>query len=297
MKRFFYILQLLIFSIVLWSCEKEAEPFTLNDLFELNGLPTKPFELNLNDTKFETTTANGLKGNTGLVIAASSNEVSYALGIADVLEANYLGSIDPLKNYLNYKDTRGQIFSTTKPGKNSDIEIEISKYDPLRMVVSGNFKGTLYSRNGDLELSVTNGSFLEVPVVQPLFGEMTALIDNRQFVAESCTFTSNNFGGFVFETFVGIGNSDSTTITITVEQQIEEREYTFSAGGLTAVYVSNTFSTNVFKNRYEGDSGSLLINRIDTINNSIQGVFNFTLRNAFGEPVEISNGNFNALIQ
>ena len=94
-----------------------------------------------------------------------------------------------------------------------------------------------------------------------------------------------------------MGNRDSITINITVEQKIQEREYQFSAGGLTAVYNSNSFSSNIFKNQYNGESGKLLITRIDTINNTVQGNFNFTVRNAFGEPVVITEGDFNALIK
>ena len=260
-------------------------------------MPTDRFELTLNGLEFKTDVANGLKTNTALAIEASSEGVSYVLSVSDLLEGNYSGKTDQSKVFLNYKDANGVLFSSTKQGMASNFKAEISRYDAEKGVVSGNFDGTLIAVQGNSLLRVTNGSFLEVPVVQPIFGEMNAKIGNNPFVAESCSFTSTNSGGFVFETFLGVGNRDSITINITVEQKIQEREYQFSAGGLTAVYNSNSFSSNIFKNQYNGESGKLLITRIDTINNTVQGNFNFTVRNAFGEPVVITEGDFNALIK
>ena len=297
MKKLIIIFQLLAVGTLFVGCEEEGDPFTLEDAFELNDLPTQPFELRLNNTEFKSKSAVGMKTNVGLTIESSAAGVTYILGIADLNESNYSGRTNGSKNYLNYKDARGQLFSSNKQGELSDFVVEITKYDSLSSVVSGNFKGTIKSQNGGLNLQVTGGSFIEVSVVRPLFGEMTAQIDGVPFVAESCTFTRDNSGGFIFETIEGIGNSDSTSIAITVEQETQEKEYLFNAGGITAVYTSNTFSSNVFKNRYDADAGRLIVNRIDTVNNVVQGSFNFTLRNAFGEPVQISTGYFDALIR
>jgi|GEM_PF-5986908 len=297
MKKRFTPLCLLLAFITFSSCEKDREPFTLEELFEINGLPTKRFELRLNGLEFETDLANGLKTNTAFGIEASGSKVSYALSISDVVEGAYFGNTDESKVFLNYRDANGTLFSTTKQGVRSDLNVVVSLYNVEKSVISGNFSGTLMASQGNLQLQVSNGSFLEVPVAKPAFGEMTARVGNRSFVAESCSFKSTNSGGFIFETFLGVGNGDSTSVNITVEQKIEEREYQFSAGALTATYNSNTFSSNTFKNQYNGESGKLLIMAIDTLNNTVQGSFNFTVRNAFGEPIDIREGNFNALIK
>ena len=283
--------------MIFTGCEDEGEPVTIKELYEINGFPTERFELYLNGFNFKTNVANGLKTNTALAIEADGEGVSYVLSVSDLIEGEYFGNNNKSKVFLNYRDANGVLFSTTKQGMPSNLEVEISRYDSERGVISGEFAGTLMAAQGNALLSVANGSFLEVPVVQPAFGEMTAKIDNKPFVAESCSFTSANSGGFIFETVLGVGNGDSTSINITVEQKIQEREYKFSAGGLTAVYNLNTFSSNIFKNQYNGESGNLLITRIDTINSTVQGSFNFTVRNAFGEPVNITDGSFNALIK
>lgn len=297
MKKSYTILYLLIAFITFSGCEEEGDALTLEELYQLNGLPTKRFELSLNGFRYETNVASGLKTNTALAIEASGGGVSYVLGVSDVVEGQYLGDKNDLKIFLNYRDANGLLFSTTKQGDTSDFEVEITRYNVDKDVVSGKFSGTLLQVNGDLELDVAKGSFLEVPIVRPAFGEMTARIDNERFVAESCSFTSNTSGGFTFDTFLGVGNEDSTLINITVQEKIQERVYQFSSGAISATYNPNTFSSNIFKNQYDGDAGSLTISRIDTTSNTIQGRFNFTVRNAFGEAIDISQGEFNALIK
>ncbi|MDB4060614.1 DUF6252 family protein [Vicingaceae bacterium] len=297
MKKSYRILFFLVAFIVVTGCEEEGEPLTLDDLFQLNGLPTKRFEVILNGFKFETNTASGLKTNTALSIEASGSGASYMLAVSDIVEGEYFGNTDDFKVFLNYKNSGGLLFSTTKSGETSDLEVEITNYDVEKDVVSGKFQGTLLQVNGDLELNVTKGSFLEIPIVRPAFGEMIASIDSERFVAESCLFTSSTSGGFTFDTFSGVGNDDSTILNITVQEKIQEREYQFSSGSITATYNPNTFSSNIFKNQYDAEAGSLTISKIDTINNAIEGRFNFTVRNAFGEPINIFQGEFNALIK
>jgi hypothetical protein len=297
MKKRYRVISLLFVLTAFTSCEGEGEPFTLEELYELNGFPTKRFELNLNESVFETDLASGVKSNTALAIEASGAGVNYILSVSGLEEGTYLGAVNDSKVFLNYEDASGKLFSSTKPGVKSNFVVEVSKINAERRVVSGNFNGTLYELNGDLKLSVTNGSFLEVMVTQPAFGEMTAKIDNRSFVADSCYFTSNTSGGFTFDTFLGVGNEDSASINITVQEKIQEREYQMSSGAITTTYNSNTFTGNVFKNQYDADAGSLTVVEIDTVNNVISGRFNFTVRNAFGEPLEISEGEFFALIR
>ena len=298
MKKSYTILYLLIAFIAFYGCkEEEGDALTLEELYQLNGLPTKRFEVSLNGFQYETNVANGVKTNTALAIEASGNGVSYVLGLSDVAEGQYMGNTDDLKIFLNYRDANGLLFSTTRQDDASDFEVKITRYNVEKEVVSGKFSGTLGQVNGNLELKVTKGSFLEVPIVRPAFGEMTARIDNKRFVAESCSFTSNTSGGFTFDTFLGVGNGDSAAINITVQEKIKEREYQFSSGAITTTYNPNTFSSNIFKNQYDGESGGLTISKIDTVSNTIQGSFNFTARNAFGEPVTISQGEFNALME
>jgi len=297
MKKSYTILYLLIAFIAFSGCEEEGDPLTLEDLYRLNGLPTKRFEVSLNGFQFETNTASALKTNTALAIEASGSGVNYELGLTGLEEREYFGNGNELNVFLNYKDAGGLLFSTTKTGDTSDLEVEITNYDVEKNVVSGKFKGTLLQLNGDLELIVTKGSFLEIPITRLAFGEMTARIDNEQFIAESCSFTSNTNGGFTFDTFLGVGNDDSTSLNITVQEKIQEREYPFSSGAITATYNPNTFSANIFKNQYDADAGSLTISKIDTVNNTVEGSFNFAVRNAFGELINISQGQFNALIK
>lgn len=294
MKKIFSILFVLIAFV---GCEEEGEPVTLNDLFEANGLPTKRFELSLNGFAFESDVASGIKTNTAVSIDVNGNEVNYTLSFNNIAEGKYLGVVDDSKVFLNYRDANGLLFSSTKQGLISDFEVEVTRFNIEQNVISGNFSGTLYEVRGNSRLKVSNGSFLAVPIVQPLFGAMNATIDNKLFIAESCIFTTNNAGGFVFETFLGLGNKDSTSLNITVEQGIQEQEYQFSAGSLTATYNTNLFSSNIFKNRYDADEGQLTITSIDRQNNRVQGNFNFVVRNAFGEPLDIQRGSFDALIK
>ena len=292
------LLKILLFSlVVITSCEKEGESLTLNQLYEIEGLPTKPFSLMLNGSDYETTIADGLKTNSRFSIDARGSRASYLLVVDDLEESVYLGAENKSKNFLNYTNPNGLEFSSNKNGIPSDFSIRVTNYDRAKKLVSGRFEGTLFATLSDARLTVTDGSFLEIQVVQPDFGQMEATIESKYFIADSSSFTSTNSGGFIFETILGIGNEDSTSIRITVEEKIRVKEYPFALGSINAEFNANTFSFNVFKNRYNADAGKLTVQSIDSINNTVSGSFNFTFRNAFGEAVEITNGTFTALIR
>lgn len=291
-----YIFLILSF-ISLSSCEDEREPLTLDDLYEINGLSTSRFSAKINGSDFETEKATALKTNTSLALNASDEKVSFVLALNDISEGVYVGSGDSSNIYLNYKDANGLLFSSNKNGNATDFEVEVTQFNPVNSTISGNFSGKMIGSSSDFEINVEKGSFIEVPVTQPFFGRLSALVEGNQFQAESCVFTSTNSGGFIFENFVASGNKDSTSLSITVEEKLQEKEYLFLFGGLTSTYISNTFSSNIFKNKYDGESGRLIINNIDSVNNRIEGTFNFIYRNAFGEPITISNGKINALVK
>jgi hypothetical protein len=297
MNKLLKILVLLFSLGGITSCEKEGESLTLNQLYEIEGLPTKPFSLRLNGSDYETTIADGLKTNSRFSIEARGSSVSYLLVMDDIEESIYLGAENKSKNFLNYTNPNGLQFSSNKNGMPSDFRIQVTKYDREKKLVSGTFEGTLFASLSDARLTVTDGSFLEVQIVQPEFGQMEATIESKYFIADSSSLTSTNSGGFIFETIEGIGNKDSTTIRITVEEKIRVKEYPFALGAINAEFNANTFSSNVFQNTYNADAGKLTVQSIDTINNTVSGSFNFTFRNAFGEAVEISGGTFNALIR
>ena len=292
------LLKILLFSlVVITSCEKEGESLTLNQLYEIEGLPTKPFSLRLNGSDYETTIVDGLKTNSRFSIDARGSRASYLLVVDDLEESVYLGAENKSKNFLNYTNPNGLEFSSNKNGIPSDFSIRVTNYNREKKLVSGRFEGTLFATLSDAQLTVTDGSFLEVQIVQPEFGQMEATIESKYFIADSSLLKSTNSGGFIFETIEGIGNEDSTSIRITVEEKIRVKEYPFALGSINAEFNANTFSFNVFKNRYNADAGKLTVQSIDSINNTVSGSFNFTFRNAFGEAVEITNGTFTALIR
>ena len=281
------------------ACEGEnTDPLTIEDIFRESGIEFKKFSAEFGDVFFETNVASGLKSNNQLVITARSEQSNSQMVINTeaLAEGIYLGSSNELKNFVNYQDENGQLFSSTKIGKLPSVVIQISTFNQQDSLVSGSFSGTLYSQTSEDSI-IVSGQFTELVVNIPFIGEMTASIGNINYVSNGCTYTSTNNSGIILETIASTANDDTLSISIVVEENIQERHYNFAVDLVVARYNSNVFSSNIFKHQYTSITGSMDIKEIDLVNQRVVGSFTFVATNFLNQAVTVSNGNFKALAQ
>lgn len=279
------------------SCEQEGTPLSLDELYAANGISTSKFSASVRGADFETENASGIFVNNQLAITAQTDIRTLVIGVESLEAGTYLGVDNNLKNYINYSDSNSVVFTSTKQGEESDITIEIASYDSQSQQISGRFSGTLYDVVSDKKMKVLNGQFSKVDVDIPYFGEMRAKAGTIDFVGNSCTYTSSNSGGFVFETIASNANNDTLSLIITLDEKIQEKDYFFDRDPITGRYNSNIFSSDVFKNQYTSERGKMTVTSIDSVNQRIEGIFNFDAKNFLNEGILIRDGSFTAIIR
>lgn len=292
-KTLFILIALLAFS----SCEQEGTPVTLDELYSGSGVSRAKFFANIGGKVFETENAKGLFLNDALAINAEVDNRSAVLAIGGLGVGSYMGADSPLKNYINYVDESGTLFTSNKQGEENEVIINVVTYNEQENTISGQFTGTLFAANSDSKIRIKSGQFTGVQVEIPYFGEMMATTGNENFHSNTCIYTSSASGGFIFETIVSSANNDTLMLSFTLEENIQEKDYFFDSDPITGRYNSNTFSTNAFKHLYTSESGKLTITQVDTVNEQIKGNFNFDAKNFQNETVLIRNGSFTAIIR
>lgn len=293
MKRVLYIISLLFVFI---SCQKEEDPLTIEDINEINNVNSSKFSAIINEGNFKTNNAEGIKINGQLTITSTDNKKTIVVNVSGIEEGIYLGKDNNFKNYVNFLDAGGTLFSSTKQGVDSDLRIEITNFNEAKSTVSGTVSGTLHAP-WDEKILIRNGRFSGVSVETPFTGNMKADIGPVKFRSESCIFSSASSSGFTIETIASSANNDSLQISFTIEENIIEKTYNLATAPITARYNSNVFSTDVFKHQYTSSRGVLTISSIDTVEKVVKGSFNFDAVNFLSETIQVKSGEFNAAIR
>lgn len=292
------IMRKLLYFILLTTliaCQKEEDPLTLDKVRELNTFKIIPFEARVNGSRFSGESVNATKLNKKLSVVAIVGGQSYSISVEELKEGVYLGENNRLKNVISFTNENGVTFTSTKEGESSDAVIEIIRYDAQLKLVSGTMRGTLYAPWNE-SIKLDEGKFQDILVEAPFLGDMKADVDSKLFDSEQCVHAMDTVNGLVFNTFTSSANCDTLSLTFRLEGGLSERSYNINNQRVTAFYNSNIFSSNIFENQYTSDAGTLTITSINNANKTVRGTFTLTATNFQSQQINITNGNFTALM-
>jgi hypothetical protein len=159
MHKIFYF-HLLLFAVILTSCEEEAEDLQLNDLVnqEYETKKNRLFAATINFEEFEANEVE-LDSLDGQWIIWAHNERKQVKVFLPTLKEQYYLANDSNGIEMRYKESGGEWYSSNWSKKVPNFNFEISSSDTALNQIFGKFEGRLYNESSKEELFVDRGVF------------------------------------------------------------------------------------------------------------------------------------------
>ena len=296
MKRLNRIFFFLGFCSLFLGCEEEGAPLTLGEIYRAQEADRPPFKAILNGKGFTTENAGATKQNELVVISGSNSDGEIALFVTDFLAGKYSAEINSL-NQIAYTDMYGKRYVSDRGDKISDAEVDITFYDDKASTISGRFSAVLYDSEFEKpDIYLSNGTFNNLFVNIPFFGRMKAGMGEDFFDSDQCAFRTVFVGGEYRDRISSLSSNDTSRMFFEVAGSMGVGQYVVDDSSFIATCNVNAYGS-ASETLYRGKSGTVTVNSLDRNSNRIQGVFNFQGINAQGDTIEITDGEFNALIQ
>jgi len=267
-------------SLILSSCDKEEseEP-------ETNPSASMTAKIDDVDWSANQTGCSVSNGQAGIVGVASQGQ-TITLSLNEFKEG-----ITPLE--FNGSSVgivmNGNVTYATNADPDCNGIVNISSINTTDSVISGTFEFYAYSPFGKGFVSVSEGSFSNVPFTT----ELPATPDNSLIVdIDGSTFTASSVNAMVAMGKINISASDAQitqTVGITIDEGLEAGTYDIGGffGSVTGQY---NIGTEVLMMANEGE---MIITKHDMENNILEGTFEFEASEMIGtNSASLTNGSF-----
>lgn len=183
--------------------------------------------------------------------------------------------------------TEGNVTYTTNSDPQTSGIVNITSINTADSLVSGTFEFYAYSPNGKGFVSVSDGSFKNIPFTTELPGTP----DNSLVVdIDGSTFTASSVTASAITSKIIISASDAQvteTVGITVNEDISVGTYDIGLfGDVSAMYLLGSVTMTP-------TSGTLVISKHDESQNVLEGTFEFEAEELLGtNSASLTNGSF-----
>lgn len=159
MHKIFNI-HLLLFVVILTSCEEEAEDLQLNDLVnqEYEAKKNRLFAATINFEEFEANEVELDSFDGQWIIWAHNQQKQMKVFLPTIEEQFYIAN-DSNGIEMRYKESGGEWYSSSWSKKAPSFNFEINRIDTTLNQLFGKFEGRLYNEGSKDELFVDRGVF------------------------------------------------------------------------------------------------------------------------------------------
>lgn len=248
------------------------------------------FHVTLDDVLYNGNNVQGaILPDQGLVIGTSNDVQQFVLQVFNPEEGSFNLSTENDEGLIIYNtdstDSESPVYTATEG------MITISNLDQLNQTVSGTFTGTLTSANSSSNtIAMNNGVFHNIPYVTEVANadSMVANIGGQDFNASDIITAGVDVGS------IGIIGTDQLDdqLQFNVPQNVMPGTYPISqSGNFHAIYTKedpDSGDSTVYNSL--NNTGNITIEARD--GDVISGSFSFSVRNAAGEVLQVTDGHF-----